>query len=196
MCSACHISAPGPASEPPLFTDFSYDNLGVPRTHESFYSATPNFNPTARLGLIPARRLPPEHRRAGRGLCGRVGQAQGAHAAQRGSAPLPEFVKAFGHNGSSRASRKSPTFYNTRDVEPVAAPEVSDNVNTTNSATWASHLPRKRHRRVHEDLERRLRSAHAIIRFPEPVTRHPEIRMPLFLRPEKLCTSNTGGYTA
>ncbi len=30
-CAACHPSARGPSGEPPLFTDFTYDNLGVPR---------------------------------------------------------------------------------------------------------------------------------------------------------------------
>lgn len=30
-CSACHPSARGSGGEPPMFTDFTYDNLGVPR---------------------------------------------------------------------------------------------------------------------------------------------------------------------
>ena len=30
-CTKCHTAAPGPKGEPPLFTDFTYDNLGVPR---------------------------------------------------------------------------------------------------------------------------------------------------------------------
>jgi cytochrome c peroxidase len=30
-CAACHTSAPAQDGTPPLFTDFSYDNLGVPR---------------------------------------------------------------------------------------------------------------------------------------------------------------------
>ncbi len=38
MCSACHISEPGPDGEPPLFTDFTYDNLGVPKNPDNpFY---------------------------------------------------------------------------------------------------------------------------------------------------------------
>ena len=54
MCSACHISAPGPAGQPPLFTDFSYDNLGVPKNPlNPFYSATPNFNPDGAAWIDP-----------------------------------------------------------------------------------------------------------------------------------------------
>ena len=38
MCSACHPSEPGPYSEMPLFTDFTFDNLGVPKNPENpFY---------------------------------------------------------------------------------------------------------------------------------------------------------------
>lgn len=30
-CAACHVMTRGPQGEPPLFTDFTFDNLGVPR---------------------------------------------------------------------------------------------------------------------------------------------------------------------
>lgn len=39
-CAACHVMTRGPAGEPPVFTDFSYDNLGVPRnTDARFFAA-------------------------------------------------------------------------------------------------------------------------------------------------------------
>jgi len=39
MCSLCHPDEPGPDGEPPLFTDYSYDNLGVPKNPENpFYA--------------------------------------------------------------------------------------------------------------------------------------------------------------
>lgn len=31
-CAACHPSRPSENGTPPLFTDYSYDNLGVPKT--------------------------------------------------------------------------------------------------------------------------------------------------------------------
>jgi cytochrome c peroxidase len=38
MCSACHPSQVGPEGEIPLFTDFTFDNLGVPKNPENpFY---------------------------------------------------------------------------------------------------------------------------------------------------------------
>jgi cytochrome c peroxidase len=46
MCAACHPSRPGPGGEPPLFTDFTYDNLGVPKNPMNpFYSAPRSINP-------------------------------------------------------------------------------------------------------------------------------------------------------
>jgi len=38
-CAACHPSARGTDGAPPLFTDFSYDNLGVPRNPEILRNA-------------------------------------------------------------------------------------------------------------------------------------------------------------
>jgi cytochrome c peroxidase len=44
-CAACHPSQRGPKGEPPLFTDFSYDNLGVPRHPDNpFYKQAKAFN--------------------------------------------------------------------------------------------------------------------------------------------------------
>jgi cytochrome c peroxidase len=38
FCSACHPSSVGPEGEPPLFTDFTFDNLGVPKNPQNpFY---------------------------------------------------------------------------------------------------------------------------------------------------------------
>jgi cytochrome c peroxidase len=34
-CSDCHPSKPGPGGAPPLFTDFTYDNLGMPKNSDN-----------------------------------------------------------------------------------------------------------------------------------------------------------------
>jgi len=39
-CASCHDSEAGPNGEPPLFTDFSYDNLGVPKNPENPFYGT------------------------------------------------------------------------------------------------------------------------------------------------------------
>ncbi len=44
-CANCHVLDPGPNGEPPLFTDFTYDNLGVPRNPDNPFYSEPDFNP-------------------------------------------------------------------------------------------------------------------------------------------------------
>lgn len=45
-CAACHISRSNVAGVPPKFTDFSYDNIGVPKNPDNaFYTILPTFNP-------------------------------------------------------------------------------------------------------------------------------------------------------
>jgi cytochrome c peroxidase len=43
-CANCHVLDSGPNGEPPLFTDFTFDNLGVPKNPENpVYDVEPNF---------------------------------------------------------------------------------------------------------------------------------------------------------
>src|SRR5262249_1237515 len=45
-CASCHPSRPGRDGSPPLFTDFSYANLGIPRYgNNHFYQQPPPMNP-------------------------------------------------------------------------------------------------------------------------------------------------------
>jgi cytochrome c peroxidase len=132
MCSACHISELGPNGESPLFTDFTYDNLGVPKNPENpFYNISEEFNPDGAdwidLGL-------------GRFLMG-AGYDAAVYEAEMGKQKVPTlrnvdlrsypgFVKSFGHNGFFKSLEDIVHFYNTRDVEIWPAPEVAENVNT------------------------------------------------------------------
>jgi len=44
-CASCHPSQRGHNGEPPLFTNFTFDNLGVPRhPHNPFYTQAKTFN--------------------------------------------------------------------------------------------------------------------------------------------------------
>jgi cytochrome c peroxidase len=118
MCNACHPSEPGDGGEPPLFTDFTYDNLGVPRNPDNpFYTLSKRFNPDGDdwvdLGLG--------------GVLG-LEEEMGKHKVMtlRNIAMTAPYM----HNGVFETLREVVEFYNARDVGDFPPPEVPINVNT------------------------------------------------------------------
>lgn len=120
-CAACHPSQPGENGQRPVFTDFSYDNLGVPKNQKlPFYQMAKMYN---KLGTDYVDK----------------GLADNAHiknpAAQRGKFKVPSLrnialTAPYMHNGVFSTLQQSIEFYNTRDLDDKwGQPEVSDNVN-------------------------------------------------------------------
>jgi cytochrome c peroxidase len=133
MCSACHISQPGTGGEPPLFTDFTYDNLGVPKNSVNpFYSLPRKWNPDGMNwidyglgGFLKSAGYGPEVYEP------ELGKHKVPTLRNVDKRPSPEFVKAYGHNGYFKSLEEIVNFYNTRDVETWPPPEVNANMNTT-----------------------------------------------------------------
>jgi cytochrome c peroxidase len=132
MCSGCHLSEPSEEGQPPLFTDFTYDNIGVPKNPlNPFYSATRNYNPagsewvdTGLGGFLQAAGFPEEV------YMPEWGKQKVPTLRNVAKAPYPGFVKAYAHNGVFKSLEEIVHFYNTRDVESWPPPEVPENVNT------------------------------------------------------------------
>lgn len=123
-CAACHPSQPGPDGSPPLFTDFTYDNLGVSKNPENpFYTMPAEYNPAGQnwvdlgLGAIV-------------GMTSEIGKVKVPTLRNVDRRPHPGFVKAFAHNGFFKNLEDITHFYNTRDVEEWPSSEVPENVNT------------------------------------------------------------------
>jgi cytochrome c peroxidase len=146
-CAGCHTSRPGPNGEPPLFTDFTYDNIGMPRNPENpWYKMPMPFNPDGDRwvdpGLAGFLKEVPQYAMFAEANLGKHRVPSLRNVDLR---PTPTFVKAFGHNGYFKSLEVIVHFYNTRDVLPgvdkVAdpksgvnrwpAPEVAQNMNTT-----------------------------------------------------------------
>lgn len=132
MCSACHLSEPGPGGEPPLFTDFTYDNLGVPKNPDNpFYHMPPNFNKDGADwvdyglgGFLKSAGYAPEVYEP------ELGKVKVPTLRNVDLRPYEGFIKAYAHNGYFKSLEDIVHFYNTRDVEPWPAPEVPMNVNS------------------------------------------------------------------
>lgn len=126
-CSACHLSD----GDAPLFTDFTYDNLGVPKNPDNpFYSMPRKWNPDGKdwvdLGLggfLMSLTDDPDL------ILPELGKQKVPTLRNVDKRPSPGFVKAFGHNGFFTSLEDIVHFYNTRDVEDWPEPEVPINVN-------------------------------------------------------------------
>jgi cytochrome c peroxidase len=118
MCANCHISQPGPNGEPPLFTDFTYDNLGVPKNPlNPFYTIPPEFNPDG-TGWIDYG-LGGFLRGAGYGpeiYEPQIGKHKVPTLRNVDRRPYPFTIKAYGHNGYFKSLQSIVHFYNTRDA--------------------------------------------------------------------------------
>lgn len=133
-CSACHISQAGPSGEPPVFTDFTYDNLGVPKNPlNPFYDMPRRWNPDGHAwvdyglgGFLKS--LAPKEPEAYEPELGKMKVPTLRNVDKR---PCIGFVKAYAHNGYFKSLEEIVHFYNTRDVAGAGwpEPEVSTNVN-------------------------------------------------------------------
>jgi len=113
-CAACHPStSPDGGKTAALFTDFTYDNLGVPRNPDNpFYALAPEFNPAGR-------------RFVDLGLGGRADLPTDANA-EKGKFKVPSLrniaiTGPYMHNGYFKDLKAVVQFYNDRDVRPVCA---------------------------------------------------------------------------
>lgn len=131
MCANCHISRPDDEGNPPLFTDFTYDNLGTPRNPANpFYDAPPAVNPLGEAwvdlglgGFLAGAGYPPEV------YAMELGKQKVPTLRNVDLRPDPDFVKAYGHNGYFKSLEEITHFYNTRDVEMWPPAEFPMNVN-------------------------------------------------------------------
>ncbi len=121
-CNKCHISKQGPKGEPPQFTDFTYDNLGIPKNPVYPFNTQP-----ADIGLGGFLETMPTYQEFAEENYGKHKVPTLRNVDKR---PYLEFVKAYGHNGYFKSLKDIVHFYNTKDVEAWPPPEVSENVNT------------------------------------------------------------------
>jgi len=116
-CAACHPSRPAADGTPPLFTDFTYDNLGVPRNPENpFYKLPPGLNPDG-FAFVDL------------GLGDTV-----KDVAENGKFRVPTLrnvglTPPYMHNGVFKTLYTTVAFYNTRDVAHWPEPEYAPTIN-------------------------------------------------------------------
>lgn len=118
LCANCHPSDPGPEGAPPLFTDFTYDNIGLPKNMQNrFLTMPPDINPDgqafADMGLMQTTHRPDD-----------VGRMK-VPTLRNIALTAPYF-----HNGVFKTLEEVVQFYNKRDLGGIPPPEFPDNMNT------------------------------------------------------------------
>lgn len=124
-CAACHPNRPVNQNTPPLFTDFSYDNIGVPKNPQNpFYTMRSKFNSDGEnfvdLGL-------------------------GGHLKifkENGKFKVPTLrniaiTSPYTHNGYFKELRNIVTFYNTRKIKRRCADQFTDETKSLAQKCWA-----------------------------------------------------------
>jgi cytochrome c peroxidase len=132
-CAECHVMT-SVNGKPPLFTDFTYDNLGVPKNPENpFYSMSSEGNKDGKdwvdKGLGEFLETTTEFSQY---AAENAGMQKVTTLRNVDLRPDEGFVKAFAHNGFFKTLKDIVHFYNTRDKpeENWPPPEIKENVNT------------------------------------------------------------------
>jgi cytochrome c peroxidase len=120
-CAQCHVLDADPNTGKVLFTDFSYDNLGIPKNNSNpFYNQSVSINPLG-SNYIDL------------GIGAIVNQEQ-----HNGKFKVPSLRNVavsgpYYHNGAIKTLKEAIHFYNVRDLSTSGfeAPEYNKNVNNT-----------------------------------------------------------------
>ncbi len=134
-CSVCHTSTPGQNNVPPLFTEFTFANLGTPKNPENpFYRMD-------KVRLDDGSPINPEGKRwIDPGLGGFLktrSEWEDLAFENMGKHKVPTlrnvdlriregFVKAYAHNGFFKSLEGLVHFYNTRDVKGTCPDSTPD----------------------------------------------------------------------
>jgi len=123
-CAACHPSRPSADVPKPLFTDFTYDNLGVPKNpHNDFYWMPTQFNPDGEKFVDVG-----------------LGKTTG-DVGDDGKFKVPTLrnlalTGAYMHNGYFDTLKGVVDFYNTRDVKPACANPLTSEADALLLGCW------------------------------------------------------------
>nr|WP_315596000.1 cytochrome c peroxidase [uncultured Cupriavidus sp.] len=120
-CTACHVSTPT-ATTPALFTDFTYDNVGIPRNWKipaNVDGNTLSYAPKNGLSLGE-----PNHDYYDLGLCGPLRADLASRTSLCGAFKVPSLrnlalTAPYFHNGVFDTIEEAVAWYITRDTDPA-----------------------------------------------------------------------------
>jgi cytochrome c peroxidase len=167
QCTNCHVLNRNGKGDPPLLTDFTFDNLGVPRNPENpFYEETA-FNPLGGawidlgLGGFLASRLDYQQFAAENNGKQKVPTLRNVD-----KRPYPGFTKAYMHNGYFKSLWAVVHFYNTRDTKPTCANALTTEADALAQGCWPPpEVPTNVNRKELGNLHLTTEQENAIVAF-------------------------------
>jgi cytochrome c peroxidase len=171
-CADCHPVDRGPGGEPPIFTDNTFDNLGVPRNPANPWYKQPKRNPAGAKwvdeGLGAFLRTRADLKRDAAGNVGKQRVPTLRNVDQR---PDSSFVKAYMHNGYFKSLGSVVHFYNTRDAKPRCPDPLTTEEEALKRGCWpAPETAANLNREELGDLKLTKAEEEAIVAFMRTLT--------------------------
>ncbi len=127
-CAACHVLTPTGRSHHAVFTDWTFDNLGVPRNRDN-----PQGADYVDPGLGGYLKDDPVYAALADGV---MGAQQVPTLRNLDKRAAPDAPKAFMHNGYFKTLEGVVRFYNTRDVLPRCADPLASEAEAMAGGCW------------------------------------------------------------
>ncbi len=138
-CAACHVLTPSTSGRPAVLTDWTFDNLGVPRNRDNPFYAQTGANPEGKAYVDP-------------GLGGflktdlvyasyadeNMGRQQVPTLRNLTKGVTADARKAYMHNGYFKTLEGVVHFYNTRDVLPACKDDWATEAEAMQQNCWPS----------------------------------------------------------
>jgi cytochrome c peroxidase len=154
MCDKCHTVTAGQTP----FTDFTYENIGIPANPENpMYASDPGYVDLGLGGYLATR---PEFAQF---AAKNDGKFKVPTLRNVGLWPSPDTVKAYGHNGYFKSLGEIVHFYNTRDVLPAC--DAGHPTWVEGKDCWPASEYAKNVNHTIGDLGLTPRQEHAIVAF-------------------------------
>ena len=123
-CAACHPNRPTKDGAPAVLTDFTYDNIGVPRNpYNPFYDLPAEFNPDGK-------------RFVDKGLGTFVHRANENGKFKVTTLRNIAITSPYMHNGYFKNLRNVVDFYNSRDMKPVCKDRFTSEEQAVKTGCW------------------------------------------------------------
>ncbi len=136
-CAACHVLSPSTSGKPAVMTDWTFDNLGVPRNRDNPFYAETDVNPEGKAYVDPGLggflKTDPVYASYAEENMGRQQVPTLRNLTKGAAADAP---KAYMHNGYFKTLEGVVHFYNTRDVLPACADDWASEAEAMAAKCW------------------------------------------------------------